>query len=241
LAPTDAVLSLLAELQTDRSVTLTHPRTSEPLTVELAADPLAGLLRGMLYAPDLTRLTPLALRDAQEGDLGPLLAQASMVANGAAAAMSLGLTLTVVCAEDAPRLTPPDAPPVSLARIGATAPQAFLEMCAAWPRAEVDPSFFEPVAVSTPTLLLSGALDPVTPPRLGELALETLPNGVHGVAPGAGHGVITLGCAPKLARGLIESGSAEGLDLSCLDTITRPEFHTARLGPAPLEDDDAAR
>lgn len=241
LAPKDALLTLLAELQTAKTVSLTHPRSGEPLTVTLEADPLAGLLRGMLYAPDLTRLTPLALRDAQAGDLGPLLAQASMVTGGAAAAMSLGLMLTVVCAEDAPRLAPQDAPPVSVARVGATAPQSFLEMCAVWPRAEVDPGFFEPVAVSTPTLLLSGALDPVTPPRLGAMALETLPNGVHGVAPGAGHGVITQGCAPKLARLLIESGATEGLDLSCLDTITRPEFHSSRLGPPPLEADDAAR
>lgn len=241
LDPKDDLLALLTELQTPRSAPLVHPRTGERLTVELDADHLLGLLRGMLYAPELTRLTPLALDDARAGELGPLLAQASMVTGGAAASMSLGLTLTILCAEDIPRLQPPTAPPVSVERIGATAPQSFMEMCAVWPRAEVDPSFFEPVRVDTPTLLLSGALDPVTPPRLGELALETLPNGVHGVAPGAGHGVITQRCAPKLARLLIESGSVEGLDLGCLSSITRPEFHTSRLGLAPTEADDAAR
>jgi pimeloyl-ACP methyl ester carboxylesterase len=195
----------------------------------------------MLYAPELTKLTPLALHDARTGDLAPFLAQANMVTGGAAASMSLGLTLTVICAEDAPRLTLPDAPPVSIARIGATAPQSFLEMCSVWPRAEVDPAFYEPVSSATPTLLLSGGLDPVTPPHLAELAQATLPNAVHGVAPGVGHGVIAQDCAPRLARLLIEAGSVEGLDVSCLDTVTRPAFHTSRLGAAPPEAPDAAR
>ncbi|MBK9649274.1 MAG: alpha/beta hydrolase [Deltaproteobacteria bacterium] len=241
LNPKDDLLALLTELQTPRPAQLDHPRTGEPLSVEIDADHLLGLLRGMLYAPELARLMPLALDDARSGELGPFLAQASMATGGAAAGMSLGLTLTVICAEDAPRLTPPNAPPVSVERIGATAPQSFLEMCAVWPRAEVDPAFFEPVSVTTPTLLLSGVLDPVTPPRLAELAKETLPNAVHGVAPGAGHGVITQGCGPKLARLLIESGTTEGLDLTCLDTVARPAFHTSRLGAAPPEAPDAAR
>ena len=241
LDPKDDLFALLTELQTPKAVSLLDPRTGEPITVNLDADHLAGLLRGMLYAPDLTKLTPLALDDARAGDLAPFLAQASLLTGGAAAGMSLGLTLTVVCAEDAPRLTPPDAPTVSVERVGATAPQSFLEMCAVWPRAEVDPTFFEPVSVSTPTLLLSGGLDPVTPPRLAELAQATLPNAVHGVAPGVGHGVITQHCAPKLARLLIESGTTAGLDVSCLETVTRPNFHTSRLGAAPPEAPDAAR
>ncbi|MEY3211177.1 MAG: hypothetical protein RIT28_1658 [Pseudomonadota bacterium] len=241
LDPKDDLLALLTELQTPRAVTVSHPRTGEPVPVTLDADHLAGLLRGMLYAPELTKLTPLALHDARAGDLAPFLAQASMVTGGAAASMSLGLMLTVICAEDAPRLTAQDAPPVSVARVGATAPMSFLEMCAVWPRAEVDPAFFEPVSVATPTLLLSGGLDPVTPPRLATLAQETLPNAVHGVAPGVGHGVITQHCAPKLARLLIESGTTEGLDLTCLDTVTRPAFHTSRLGAPPPEAPDAAR
>ena len=241
LDPKDDLLALLTALETPKDFSLLHPRGGEPITVTIDAEHLAGLLRGMLYAPDLTKLTPLALDDARAGDLAPFLAQASLVTGGAASSMSLGLTLTVICAEDAPRLTPPDAPPVSVTRVGASATKSFLEMCAVWPRAEVDPAFFAPVSVSTPTLLLSGGLDPVTPPRLAALAKETLPNAVHGVAPGAGHGVITQGCGPKLARLLIESGSAEGLDVSCLDTVTRPTFHSSRLGAATPEAPDAAR
>ncbi len=49
--------------------------------------------------------------------------------------------------------------------------------------------YFEAVRSDVPTLLLSGALDPVTPPRWGEEVLRGLGNARHVVAPGAGHGL----------------------------------------------------
>lgn len=243
LDPRADLLALLTELhEAPRSLTLDHPRTGESLTIELDAVHLAGMVRGILYAPTLARVLPLALRQAREGDLAPLLAQFSVVGTGAAEAMSLGLTMTVVCAEDHPRIPVAEeggAPSLDL--IGRSGQLGFDELCAEWPRAAVDPSFYEPVALSIPTLILSGGLDPVTPPRLGERARQSLDNAVHGVAPEVGHGVITMPCAPRLMRKLLEAGSVAGLDVSCLEDIQRPAFFSTTMGPAASEVPDAAR
>ncbi|MFR0656691.1 alpha/beta hydrolase, partial [Pantoea sp. SIMBA_079] len=70
-----------------------------------------------------------------------------------------------------------------------------------------------------PALLLSGELDPVTPPAYAERVLATLPNGRHLVLQGQGHGTLALGCMPKLLAQFIESTDATALDAACLDTM----------------------
>ena len=75
------------------------------------------------------------------------------------------------------------------------------------------------VTVLVPALLLSGALDPVTPPRYGDAVLEGLSNGRHLVVEGQGHGTLTLGCMPKLVGQFIESTDAAALDTACLDRL----------------------
>lgn len=58
-----------------------------------------------------------------------------------------------------------------------------------------------------PTLVLSGEFDPITPPSWGEAVVEHLPNGVHYVIAGNGHGaVFTSRCALGLATQFIERG-----------------------------------
>jgi hypothetical protein len=47
----------------------------------------------------------------------------------------------------------------------------------------------EPARSDIPVLLVSGALDPITPPSWAQAALSTLPNARHLVFPDAGHGV----------------------------------------------------
>ena len=61
-----------------------------------------------------------------------------------------------------------------------------------------------------PALLLSGELDPVTPPRYGEQVLKGLPNGRHLVLRGQGHSVIGVGCMPKLLGQFIETRRRQG-------------------------------
>jgi pimeloyl-ACP methyl ester carboxylesterase len=84
-----------------------------------------------------------------------------------------------------------------------------------------------------PVLLLSGELDPVTPPRYGEAVVRHLPNGRHLVAPGQGHNVMLAGCAPRLMAGFIAAGSARGLEVACLERLAAPPPFLGSYGWGP--------
>ena len=102
---------------------------------------------------------------------------------------------SVVCAEDVPRL-----------RLGrrqagqrlrhATSPRFYERLCAAWPRGEVPAAFYSlPHERRRRCCVLSGGLDPATPPRHGERVAAALgPMARHVVVANAGHGVMAIGC-----------------------------------------------
>jgi pimeloyl-ACP methyl ester carboxylesterase len=88
----------------------------------------------------------------------------------------------------------------------------------------VPENFYEPVRSAAPTLILSGGIDPATPPRHGEEVARTLTNAKHLVAPQLGHGVSLHGCAPRLIETFVRKASSQGLDARCLERIPRPLF-----------------
>lgn len=90
--------------------------------------------------------------------------------------------LSVLCAEDAPRL----AATGGMARTPVI--RELLDACSVWPSGAVPADFAQPVRSDVPTLLLSGALDPVTPPELAESASRSLTHSRSYVDPAGGHG-----------------------------------------------------
>ena len=87
--------------------------------------------------------------------------------------------------------------------------------------------FHEPLATNVPALLLSGELDPVTPPAYAEMVAKSLPNSRSLVLRGQGHSVIVTGCAPKLFAQFLQTANAKTLDAKCLDSLAyTPPFTT---------------
>jgi hypothetical protein len=102
-----------------------------------------------------------------------------------------------------------------------------------WPRGTVDASYYEPVVSDVPALVLSGDLDPVTPPDWGEAVVKYLENGRHVTMPGTGHGVLGTPCGMRLIREFLDGASAADLDVSCVDAVKRPPFFVTPAGPDP--------
>jgi pimeloyl-ACP methyl ester carboxylesterase len=100
-----------------------------------------------------------------------------------------------------------------------------------WPRGELPEHYADPVKSDHPVLLLSGLLDPVTPPRWAAKVGQSLTNAREIVVPGVGHNTIVVGCVPELMAEFIEQESAEGLDASCVEKVERPRFFDSALGP----------
>ena len=99
----------------------------------------------------------------------------------------------------------------------------YAKVCEVWPYAELDDSFWDPVTSDVPALLLSGSRDPVTPPAGAEAVAAHLPNSLHILVEGAGHGVGGP-CIGEIRKAFVETGTVEGLDTSCLAERPPTEF-----------------
>src|SRR3954453_23430330 len=139
--------------------------------------------------------------------------------------MSLGLLFSVVCAEDAPAIAEGEMEREARNTfLGAWVGRVFEKTCKIWPREELPSGYREPVRSDKPVLLLSGELDPVTPPSWAAEAAKTLPNSLQIVVPGVGHGATVVGCVPGLVARFLAAGSLAQLDPACAQAQLRPPF-----------------
>ncbi len=227
--------ALLARLAAEPArVRVPHPRTGVPEELVLTRRAFLSELFGLLYSPEVASLVPLMLDRSARGDWAPFVALSVGLSEGQRRTMSHGLYYAVVCAEDAPFF---DAAAVEREAKGTWfGPDMGLEtlaFCEGWPRGTLPQGYREPVKSDVPTLLLSGELDPVTPPAWAEEAKRTLSRGLHVVVPGVGHNTLGADCARSLMAEVLERGSVEGLTPSCGANLTRPPFFTSFAGPVP--------
>jgi pimeloyl-ACP methyl ester carboxylesterase len=226
---------LLASLP--RPVTVPHPVTGLDETFTLTRDMLGQLVRLPLYSPVLASALPHALDEAAQGRFVALMGLAAAIGGGRDAdlRLAMGMHLSVVCAEDLPRLAA--APAAAAPDIGNGFADIYRDACAAWPRGVVPADFYRMPASSAPVLVLSGGLDPVTPPRHGARAAAALgARARHVVVPQAGHGVMGIGCLRDLVFRFVDAADddqALQLDAGCAQSVPRPPaFQPVRPAPA---------
>lgn len=193
------------------------PATGELKRDTLTADTVLGISRMFSYMPHMASLLPVVMDEADAGRYAPLMALAQMMSGSAVGQMTQGMQWSVICAEDAPRYRadPADAATV----LGGDMAAMFYAACKAWPSGTAPETFTAPLRSDLPALLLSGEIDPVTPPEYGERVLAGLPKGRHIVLNGQAHNVIGTGCMPKLVGQFLETTDADALDLACAKTI----------------------
>lgn len=225
---------LLERLEAEPAqVRLAHPRSGRPIEVRVRRQDFVLGLQKLLYAPTLSSLLPETIARAAEGDLAPFIAQLSALSNNRGGRLAAGLLVSITCTEDVAFFDEQEAAREAAgAFLGDGYAKAFLRACKSWPRGELPGDFHTPVASEAPVLILSGALDPVTPPSWGEEVARTLPNARHIVVPGAGHGASLVGCVPRLIAEFLSRGPA-GLDASCAERHERPPFFLDFAGPQP--------
>ncbi|MSO62218.1 MAG: alpha/beta hydrolase [Acidobacteria bacterium] len=226
---------LMARLERAPStVAVVHPRTGERGAITMTARILANILAGTLYIPVASSLIPALIERAEQNDFQGLLALASIGDNGSPSNMSVGMQLSVICAEDAPRITAEEGRKESEGSLfGEYLMRTQQDACAFWPRGTVDAAYYEPVTVTIPTLVMSGELDPVTPPVWGEETARHLPAAKHIVMPGTGHTAGGTGCGLRIIRNFIDAGTTDNLDTSCVANVKRPPFFVTPAGPDP--------
>ena len=213
------------------TLSFSHPRTAKPLSFVLPYAAFTETIRTMLYSAEMSARLPFIITESSHGNWKPFVAKLYAQSDWSSSTMAIGLTLAVICAEDMPRLTP--------ALVDAETKASFLKglQLKQWPRwcdeLKVPAiAYSEPSQLATPTLLLSGALDPVTPPHRADAAMKALVTGQHLVADNVGHGVSHLGCGPKLLREFLDTPT-QPVDGKCLNDIPLPPFVINAAGPTP--------
>ena len=99
--------------------------------------------------------------------------------------------------------------------------------CKDWPKTDLPAGYFEPFHSDVPTVLVSGATDPASPPSCGEEAKSFMPNALHLVVHGGGH-TPENDWTRSIRRELFRTGTTKGLDARCIANVRSLPFKLPR-------------
>ena len=168
-------------------VPISPDRAGRPRSVTVTAESLSTLVFQGLYSSIGVAVTPALIGTLAEGDhtmLSSLLDEPAGdgTAPDPGTLISEGMYMSVVCAEEVAHGT--------LAGVRAAAKgtqrlvhkhfagaqiESLWKLCKVWKVERASTAFTKPVASKTPTLVVSGAFDPITPPSYGTAMARSLP------------------------------------------------------------------
>lgn len=234
--PASTLDEIRRAVDTGTTASVRDPRTGVPREMHVEFETIIGALQPLTYLPEAASLIPELLDLARDGEYEPLLAASLVVVGDLPEQFNAALFYSVTCAEDVPRVTREERiNGVADGRVRALAHRA-IAVCDQWPKGVSPPNFATPVKSDVPVLLLSGGLDPVTPPAYGDDVARGFPNSRHVVARGFGHIVSPHDCAPRLIASFVDQAGFATLSQRCIDFFEhsqRPPSWPDRLAPQP--------
>ena len=186
-----------------------------------AGQPFRELLSAALSGASPIRTIPLLIRDAWRGgslaDLLPVMP----------APAPLGVRLAILCSEGLAQLdTTSIAQKTAATFLGAFPVRFQLRWCDGWPVAPLPPGFRAPVRSHVPALLLTGELDPITPPAYAERVAASLTRSTVLTLPYRSHND-TDACVVQLIESFVVSGGSSP-DTGCLARTPPLRFMDSR-------------
>lgn len=222
-----SLTAVIARLE-DQPVNLELPNyiTKKPQRVAISRESFLDSLRLMLYSTDFASMIPLLIQQAYQGDFVPFGKLAFLLNRAFTEQLDLGTYLSVTCAESIPFITEQEITSTTAGTfLGDSRVRAQIAACGLWPRGNVPSDFMDPIASDVPVLMISGGLDPATPPRFGAAAAPYLRNSRQLVIRNASH-LFNSKHVDRLVAQFISKGTAQGLNTAFAKTIRRPPFAT---------------
>lgn len=224
----EELLALLATLkQGPISTSITNPINQNPETVTFTYNNFIHVIRAMLYHNRRSKWIPAFVYWAYRGIWFPLVEYAVSYFEVTNKFLTDGMLLCVTCSETIPFINIPQAlKDAEGTFMGTYRIDQQTRACDLWVQGDFTDGFTNLVELNIPTLLLSGEIDPVTPPYHAEIVIEYLPNGMHVVIPNSAHGTgdVWGDCLEDIVVQFFTDGSVSNLDPSCADFNTRPPF-----------------
>ena len=178
-------------------------------------------VRFQTYYTQNSRRLPSLINQAYEGNFGPFARSALQQNRALRHALATGMLLSVTAAEDLSRIDPAEVPALTKnTYLGSSRVDSQLAAGKLWPKSKLDPEFDKPVKSDVQTLVFSGTMDPVTPPKWGEIVHKNFKNSIHLVVPTA-HDIGGT-CVDSVKRQFLKSGSVNDLDTSCIKKMVLP-------------------
>ena len=221
-AELDTVLARLARSPVHVAVPATRRWRTE--TVAWAREGFAEAIFGLLYDVAHARKIPYWVHQAYQGNFTAFAEETVRARQIAWRRNDYGLTLSVVCSEDAPFIDSAAASRALAQRpLGAPLLASVQAACNEWPHAPLPPDARAPVESSVPTLILSGERDPTGATQAAVVAAEHLPNSLQMVTPYYGHSELNT-CLLGLITTFIERPNPAASDTSCVASPHVPPF-----------------
>jgi pimeloyl-ACP methyl ester carboxylesterase len=202
---------------------------SHPVT--LSREMFLSKLRALLYIPQFVSAFPLIVHSAYQDNWSPYGNTMMTLSGALEGVVARGASFAAICAEDIPGLTEAVIRRgVEGTYLGDSQVRRYQKYCQAWgPTVGVSKDFYAPVRSKVPTLLISGVLDPATPPETAQQAARDLVNSRLITVKQGTHGTGSP-CIDGLIAEFVKQGSTAGLDASCADQIHLPPFLTKVAG-----------
>lgn len=187
-------------------------------------------LRSLMYTPQTARTLPYLVHAAAQRDLKPFL---DATRPRGPSIFHEGMYLSVTCTESLALLDYPQAAAAARrTRFGDYRLRRQHAACAEWPRGKLPTDFLKRPRTDAAVLVISGQLDPVTPPDWGARIVRSLRNGRQVIIPQMAHifdglsGIDT--CFDPMVLRFYETGDVKTLDARCVAGMAPAPFKTAQ-------------
>lgn len=222
---------LVADLNAEPlTVTIEDPMSGQPAEIPVDGNLFLFVVYQMHFIGPLVPLVAPLIASVAEGE-DQALAELLPVVLSASAGLSSGFQYSVICQDEIPFTSEEEvlaeAEEAGVSQLvienGAVSTDVF-DLCADWELPASPSTENEPVTSDLPTLIVTGAFDPITPTSYGEELLPTLSNATLAESGAAGHDPVSSSgpCGVEVVIAFYADPGAE-LDTSCL-TEAAPDF-----------------
>ena len=230
-------MTLLTTLKKQpQRIELKHPRTEKSRQVYIDDVVISSWVRFSLYVRDLTAIIPLAINRAINADFSMLYSMQALGLDSVNPGISEVMQFNILCAEDNQYRHHQRAfeQKAHFSLLSAVDNGVFNRSCKMISSRIADRAYFDPPQSEVPVLLLSGDIDPATPPHWAERVKEGLPQSQHIIVAGGHHNVSGLGCMPKLIQQFYSLKNATLIDTNCIKNVMPNHYFIDSAGPGLL-------
>lgn len=225
-------ISLLDQVGEAREISYLHPVTGWPVTTTTSRAAVAQTIFSALYSSESRIFIPYALTEAVTHDNWAPLSVMGVDAGRYLGIETIytGAFLSITCAEEKNSINNPPGTADPFLR-GATFTM-MKNLCQGWPVAAAPLPMPDEGSLAVPTLMISGAHDPITPPRLAEYAAKAFSNVRQYSLKNGGHINSTVPCMAEFLVEFIEAPEDESLAPRCIADNHVPAFVIGPTDPA---------